>query len=498
MAEEQQNTTAPVLEKKNTSFKGDVFRLVGGTVIAQIIGIITIPIISRFFGPEAYGTAALFTAITSVLAVVACWRYELAIVIPEKDEEAASVFFVSLFATVVTTLLVSLLTAFWAESIFKLLKSEVLLPYKWFIPLFVFLQGLYMTFNYWNSRTKRFNRVAAAGIINSTTTRVINIITGFLGHASGGAMVKALTAGQAAASGIIGTQIIKNDSSFLKTNFNFREILASIKRYKKFPLISTWSAFLNTLSANLPAMLLTYYFSSTAAGLFAFGHRLLTYPLSIIGSSMSQVFFQRSSEALHENKLNKLTEKVFIQLITLGLYPTLLLMIVAPEIFGVVFGNKWIEAGVFSQILAPWIFFNFICSPLTTISELFNKQEIGLCFNALLIATRYFSLFIGGLLKQIYLGLVIYSLTGAITYIIWSAVLLKLACASRRIIFKNSVNELCKVLLFLIPVLLLKSSIYNSLVVILSTTGFVTFLYYLYQIKNNAEIHSLVLNKIKK
>lgn len=182
MAEELQNNTAPVLEKKNTSFKGDVFRLVGGTVIAQIIGVITIPIISRYFGPGAYGTAALFTAITSVLAVVACWRYELAIVIPEKDEEAASVFFVSLFATVITTQVVSLLTVFWAESIFKLLKSEALLPDKWFIPLFVFLQGLYMTFNYWNSRTKRFSRVAAAGIINSTTAQSTSICSpGFLG-----------------------------------------------------------------------------------------------------------------------------------------------------------------------------------------------------------------------------------------------------------------------------------------------------------------------------
>ena len=72
------------LKKNNTSFKGDVFRLVGGTVIAQIIGIITVPIISRFFGPEAYGTAALFTSITGVISVICCWRYELAIVVPEK------------------------------------------------------------------------------------------------------------------------------------------------------------------------------------------------------------------------------------------------------------------------------------------------------------------------------------------------------------------------------------------------------------------------------
>ncbi|MBR4329519.1 MAG: oligosaccharide flippase family protein, partial [Candidatus Riflebacteria bacterium] len=227
MSESEQITGAPVLEKKNTSFGGDVFRLVGGTVIAQIIGIITIPIISRFFGPEAYGTAALFTSITSVIAVICCWRYELAIVIPEKDEEAVSVFLVSLFATLITTGLTLFLTVFYSDTLFKILNSENLLPYKWFIPIFVLLQGCYMTFNYWNSRAKRFNRVALAGVLNSTITRIINIITGLLDKASSGAMIGAYTIGQATASVTIGTQILKNDSSFLKANFRFKEMLSS-------------------------------------------------------------------------------------------------------------------------------------------------------------------------------------------------------------------------------------------------------------------------------
>ncbi|MBQ2591834.1 MAG: oligosaccharide flippase family protein [Candidatus Riflebacteria bacterium] len=74
------------LVKNNTSFKGDVFRLVGGTIIAEIIGIITVPIISRLFGPDVFGTVALFASVTGLLTVIACWRYELAIVIPENDE----------------------------------------------------------------------------------------------------------------------------------------------------------------------------------------------------------------------------------------------------------------------------------------------------------------------------------------------------------------------------------------------------------------------------
>ena len=41
------------LVKNNTSFKGDVFRLVGGTIIAEIIGIITVVLSAAYsFGGE--------------------------------------------------------------------------------------------------------------------------------------------------------------------------------------------------------------------------------------------------------------------------------------------------------------------------------------------------------------------------------------------------------------------------------------------------------------
>jgi O-antigen/teichoic acid export membrane protein len=485
------------LKKNNTSFKGDVFRLVGGTVIAQIIGIITVPIISRFFGPEAYGTAALFTSITGVISVICCWRYELAIVVPEKDEEAASVFFVSLFASLITTILTFLLTAFWAEPLFKLIKSDNLLPFKWFIPFFIFIQGCYMTFNYWNSRTKRFSRVALAGVLNSTITRVINIITGSFGKASGGAMIEAYTAGQAVATSTIGLQILKQDSSFLKANFSFSDQFKILKKYKKFPLLGIWCAFLNTFSSDLPPLLLTYFFNSIVVGFFAFGHRLLSLPMALIGKSIAQVFFQRSAEAKHSNQLGNLTEKIFNQLFTLGLFPFMLLMIIAPELFSIAFGDKWYEAGVYSQILAPWVFCNFICAPITSIVDTLNKQEIAVYFNIVLVITRFLSLYIGGQQNNILLALTIYSVSGMLVYVLWSYVMLRLAQSNIELILKTFIKHFITTLVLLSPIIILKFYFninHWALIIISLIFSFV----YLYQLsKLQPEILNKIINKFK-
>ena len=488
-----QNTTEEkqILKKNNTSFKGDVFRLVGGTVIAQIIGIITVPVISRFFGPEAYGTTALFLSITGVLAVVSCWRYEIAIVVPEKDEEAASVFFVSLFSALITTLLTSVLTAFYAEPIFRFLKSESLLPFKWFIPVFVLLHGFFLAFNSWNNRTKRFNKIALAGVLNSTSTRLINIITGLSGKASGGAMIGAYTAGQAIAASTLGLQIAKNDSRFLKTNFSFGSILEAIKRYKKFPLISIWSAFLNTLSINLPPILLTYYFNSAIVGFFSFGHRLLTFPMSLIGNSISQVFFQRSSEAKQNQTLDILTEKT-IKILVVSIFPTMLLMVIAPDLFGFVFGEQWIEAGIYARILAPWMLGVFICSPISSISDLLNKQEISLLMNILLLLTRAISIIIGGVYQNIYLALICFSLSGALIFTSFNLYCITLTGIPFKRIAKILLSNFLSSITFLLPILVIKTIFPVSYSIEFSLAALLLVLNLIYIYKTNKQFKNCI------
>ncbi len=68
-------------------FSSNILTLVAGTTFAQIITILASPIITRLDGPGAFGLVALFTSIASILNVVACLRYEFAIVLSKSDKE---------------------------------------------------------------------------------------------------------------------------------------------------------------------------------------------------------------------------------------------------------------------------------------------------------------------------------------------------------------------------------------------------------------------------
>ena len=63
--------------KSSHSFAENVLKLVTGSVFAQGIGLLASPIVARLFGPEAFGLAAIFSAIGSIIGVVVCLRYDL-------------------------------------------------------------------------------------------------------------------------------------------------------------------------------------------------------------------------------------------------------------------------------------------------------------------------------------------------------------------------------------------------------------------------------------
>ena len=122
-------------QRRNTTFKGDVLRLVSGTGLAQLIGVLAAPILTRLYAPEAFGVAALFASITGILGVLACMRYELSIVLPDNDREAANLLGVSLCFSVLIALLTVPIIGFAGPQVLQWVRMPELGPYLWLAPI---------------------------------------------------------------------------------------------------------------------------------------------------------------------------------------------------------------------------------------------------------------------------------------------------------------------------------------------------------------------------
>lgn len=402
--------------KRITSFKGDVLRLMSGTAAAQLIGALSAPIISRIFTPESFGEAAMFASLTGIIAAVACLRYELAIVLAEDEREAASVFATSCISCFVVTIAIIPFFIGFADSLTKLIEKPQLKEYIYFAPFMIFIMGIYNSLNYWNTRSKEFSSLSVSKILGSLVNNSISITLGSFGRNSTGTLVGASIGAQSVTSALLTVQILKRHGGSIFGHLSIVSIWQAAVRFRRFPMYSSWSCLINTSSWMLPALILSAFFSSTIAGFYALGFRMLQMPLSLISGALSQVFFQRAKEANDAGRLALLTEAMFIRLITMGLFPCVLLAIIGNQLFEVAFGRQWSEAGVYTQILAPWALVWFVTSPLSTVYLILEQQHREPTAQLIIFLCRCFALLAGGMSGNPRFAIILLSFGGVIAY----------------------------------------------------------------------------------
>src|SRR5690625_2213325 len=81
-------------------FVRNVIILASGTAAAQIITMVLSPIITRLYGPEAFGLMGAFMAIVNIVAPIAALTYPIAIVLPRRDQDAKMIIRLSMLITI--------------------------------------------------------------------------------------------------------------------------------------------------------------------------------------------------------------------------------------------------------------------------------------------------------------------------------------------------------------------------------------------------------------
>ncbi len=486
MAETETNPEATISERPGPigSFTGDVLKLVSGTTIAQLLGLAASPLLTRLFAPEAFGLLAVFSSLTSIVGVLVCLRYERAILLPEDNREAANLLAVSLLSAALVTATTILLLRMLHAPLLRWLDAAELAPYLWLAPPMVFINGVFLALNFWNTRTKHFGRLSVARVTSSLLTTTAKVGSGLAGYATAGAFIGATVFGQGIATAVLGIQISLSDRKFLGGAINFQGMLDGVRRYRKFPLVDIWGAFLNNVSWQVPVFMLAYFFSQTEVGFYSFALRLIYLPMSLIGAALGQVFFQRASEARHDSrKLGHTTKMLFQRLMAICLLPTLLLGLIGSEAFNLIFGARWTEAGAYAQILSIWMLFWFISSPLSTIFTVLERQGSLLIIHIAIFGSRLASLAIGGLRDDVRLALWLFAITGAIVYgalVFWN---LRLAGVSSTIVVKTLVRYSLYALPAALAVFVAK--LFNAAPVLLVSLAAAALLVYYFAVMKN-------------
>jgi len=349
-----------------------------GSMIAQAIPIAISPILTRIYTPEDFGMFALYMSISSLFAIFATGRYELAIMLPKKDEDAVNILLLSIIITFFVSMLSFFIILLFNQEIVSWLGNASLSNWLYVIPFSVLFTGLYQSFNYWNNRKKAYKRLAVSRVTQSATTGSVNLGMGWGGFGVSGLIVAGLL-GQVAAITVLGKIIWKNDKRMTKY-LNKIKIIALIKKYKKFPLLNLPNAVIDSFRLSGINLLIAKYFATATLGQFSLAWKMVHVPMVLVGGSLAQVFFQKLA-SIHKRDLYAVILKYITKASLIAAPIFLVVFLFSEKIFGFVFGENWTMAGEAASVMTPWLFINFVSSPLVSVMMILNKQELVLFFS---------------------------------------------------------------------------------------------------------------------
>lgn len=399
-----------------------------GTAVAQGLAFLVSPILSRMFDPAAFGLFGMFTATCGIISVVSSGKYELAILLPKKDENAVNVLALSVLVVLIFSVLSFVLVFFFRIIIADYLGSVALASILWWAPISVLFFGLHNVFNYWVTRKEQFKNSSVSRITQSVGREGTQLGLGWLSNLQGTGLVIGHLTGQAVSALLLIFLSFKDGLMLMVKFISKKRMIVLAKRYKDFPKYNMPQNFLNSVSQNVPPILLAFFFNPAIVGFYWFTHRILLAPNKLIGGAIRQVYYQKATQFVSDGKsIEKLFNKTTGALIIFALVPLALVMITGPSLFAFVFGEEWFEAGRYARWLVLWWFALFINVPAVMTIPIFGYQKFHFKYEVFLITGRFISLCTGGYLGSAYLSIILFSITGFaanvfLTSFIWSKI----------------------------------------------------------------------------
>ncbi|WP_323593460.1 oligosaccharide flippase family protein [Aliarcobacter butzleri] len=401
--------------KPKSEFSRNVLTLITGTTIAQAIPIAISPILTRIYTPEDFGLFALYMAIVSIITIIATGRYEMAIILPKEEEDVKSIVKLTMILLTTVTFITFLIVLFFNQAITNLFENSEISNWLYFLPISIFLVGLYQVYNYLLIREKNFKSLSVNKIIVSTTNASTQLGYGLM-HSNGFGLLFGNILGYVISIYFIIKSRVVNKYFLFKDNL-IKEVA---KEYQNFPKYDVPSILVNVVANQLPLLALGKFFGLGVVGFYSLMYKVLMMPISLLSSTILDVFKQRASEDYNKyGNCKDIYVKTFRSLVLLGIIPFSILGIFAPEIFAFVFGENWKVAGEFAQIMTPMFFLNFIVNPLSYTFFIAKKQKLNLIGQFILLIFTIISIYVGIQLNDEYFTVIAFAISYSFVYIFY-------------------------------------------------------------------------------
>ena len=156
----------------------------------------------------------------------------------------------------------------------------------------------------------------------------------------------------------------------------FSDIPNAARRYRRFPLLNTWSRLANSVGLQLPIVLLLALYGEAETGWYALTLRVLASPIAIVVDAASQYFEGTLAGRVRDGsgELTSLVRRFFVRMLTVGIAPAVVVMLWGPSLFAFIFGETWRGSGHYAQILVIAYLAQLAVVPISRTLTILERQ----------------------------------------------------------------------------------------------------------------------------
>ncbi len=371
-----------------------------GGFFSQVIVFLSLPFITRLYTPATYATWAIVMATAGILGAVACFRYELAIVTSNDENDASSIF----WGCIISSLLVGIIIfgsyfIFAHQSYFNIGRIKFnLLHHFIFISLMAALMGIGATLQYWNTRHKSFFHNSIALVASSCITVIIQLLWAFkISPSPYGLLLGSI-------GGLLTAIIFQLSAIFLTKTIPalnltiIRRIFVCLKQQRRFLQYSTPYALFGVIRDRATILVMEMFLPMQAVGLYALAYRVMNFPVTLVSNALRPVFFQAcSSQGVKaiESQLNKIMK----WLVVLAMPCMVFYFYFANDLFTLFFGPQWQGAGHIGKFLIFPVVTFLLVNWMDRIMDVLGEQKLTLLLEITFSTLSIFGLWLGFFLQ---------------------------------------------------------------------------------------------------
>jgi O-antigen/teichoic acid export membrane protein len=390
--------------------------LVGGTAFAQALMVLVLPLLTRLYTPADFSVLAVYASILGIISVAACLRLEIAIPLPQRDEDAANLLALALCSSAGVAGLSAVVVWLFPVQIVQLVAQPKLQPYLWLLPLGIWLSSSYAALQFWTTRKKSFAIIAKTRMTQAIGGAGTQVGLGWAGIAPLGLVLGQMISSGAGIFGLA-RHALKNDRVVLRS-VAWSDMRRIFCEYGRFPKYSMLESLANSASAHFPILVIAAMVAGPEAGFLMLAIKVMASPMGLIGGAVSQVYLSRAPEELRAGTLSKFTANTLGGLAKTGVGPLVFAGILAPVAFPIIFGSQWQRAGELVCWMTPWFVMQFLASPISMTLHVTQSQRAALLIQILGLVLRVGSVAIFAYLARNWI-IESYAISGFVFYLIY-------------------------------------------------------------------------------